>query len=111
MLDRATGPAYARARGVMDETTTLVVVGALVVLVCAARLLLAMLGGGRGTAETPPSSFRRLHRVGRRAGASGAGAQTRRSTPAGIGRVGRLADDEVRRVLDDLKAKTPPRRG
>ena len=92
----------------MEETTTLAVVGVLVVLVCAGRLLLAMLAGGRGAGETPRASFRR---VGRPAGASAPGGQTRRSTLPGIGTVGRLADDEVRRVLDDLKAKTPPRRG
>jgi len=94
----------------MDDTTTLTVVGALVLVVCAARLLLAMLGGGSGLAGTPRASFERFRRVGRRAGASISGGGTRRTVAPGIGRVGRLADDEVRRVLDDLKAKTPPRR-
>jgi len=95
----------------MEETTTLAVVGVLVAFICAGRLLLAMLGGGHGAGETPGARFHRFRRVGRRAGASAPGGQTRRSTLPGIGTVGRLADDEVRRVLDDLKAKTPPRRG
>jgi len=92
----------------MDETTTLVAVAAFVVVVCAGRLLLAMLGGGRGTGVAAPRAG--LRRIGRGAGAPAPGVQARRKAPASLSGVGRLADDEVRRVLDDLKAKVPPRR-
>jgi len=94
----------------MDETATLIAVGAFVVLVCAARLIQGMLGGGRGPAGAGWGNLPRVRRVGRRPGGSASGARMRGNPPAGIGSVGRLADDEVRRVLDDLKAKRPPER-
>lgn len=94
----------------MDEATTLVVVGALVLLVGARRLLMAMLGGGGDAARMPRGGFGSVRHVGRRAGASASGGRAGEKTVPGIGRVGRLGDDEVRRALDELKGKTLPRR-
>ena len=109
-LTETTGWAYAPGPGGMDEATTLVLVGALVLLVGAGRLLIAMLGGGGDAARMPRASFPPVRHVGRRAGASALGRRVSGKTVPGIGRVGRLADDEVRRALDDLKGKAPPRR-
>ena len=94
----------------MDEAATLVVVGALVLVVGAGRLLMAMLGGGGDAARMSQASFPPVRDVGRRAGASALGRRVSGKTVPGIGRVGRLADDEVRRALEDLKGKAPPRR-
>ena len=91
----------------MDETTTLVVVGAVVLLVGMGRLLVAMLGGGTG--RLPRAGFRRPPSGGAR-GDSVPGGRVRRRAFTSIGRVGRLADDEVRRALEELKGGTSRRR-
>ena len=93
----------------MDEAATLVVVAALVLVVGAGRLLMTMLGGGGDAARMSRASFPPVRHVDRRAGAA-SGRRVGGKTVPGIGRVGRLADDEVRRALEDLKGKAPPRR-
>jgi hypothetical protein len=94
----------------MDEAATLVLVGALVLVVGAGRLLMAMLGGGGDAPRMSRASFPPVRPVGRRAGAWASGRRVGGKTVPGIGRVGRLGDDEVRRALEDLKGKAPPRR-
>src|SRR2546427_10467105 len=94
----------------MDETTTLVVVGAVVLLVGMGRLLVAMLGGGTG--RLPRAGFRRPPSGGAR-GDSVPGGRVRSRAFTSIGRVGRLADDEVRRGAGGVEggAGRPPGRG
>ena len=110
LLDRDNGFGVGPVPGGMDEAATLVVVGALVLVVGAGRLLMAMLGGGGDAARMSQASFPPVRDVGRRAGASALGRRVSGKTVPGIGRVGRLADDKVRRALEDLKGKAPPRR-
>ena len=110
LLDRDNGFGVGPFPGGMDEAATLVVVAALVLVVGAGRLLMAMLGGGGDAARMSRATFPPVRHVDRRAGASALGRRVSGKTVPGIGRVGRLADDEVRRALEDLKGKAPPRR-